>query len=232
MKIKKCNKCKEIKSIEDFHKVKGGKYGVRGYCKECTRKQNKKYWKNNKERLKKRHREQQREYYKKNIKKIKEYKREYYKNNVEKIKERVSIWAKNNTEKIRKAKAIWIKNNPEKIKEINKRKYGRRKLNSTIYLSSIISRSINHSLKNGKTDYHWESLVNYTLQDLIIHLESLFKPGMSWSNYGKDGWEIDHKKPISSFNFSSYEDKEFKKCWDLNNLQPLWAEENIRKGKK
>jgi len=59
------------------------------------------------------------------------------------------------------------------------------------------------------------------------HLEKQFKDGMTWDNYGD--WHIDHIRPISSFNFKSYEDKEFKECWDLNNLQPLWAEENIRK---
>ena len=55
---------------------------------------------------------------------------------------------------------------------------------------------------------------------------------MSWDNYGRNGWEIDHIKPISSFNFNSYKDKEFKECWSLENLQPLWAEENIRKSNK
>ena len=33
-----------------------------------------------------------------------------------------------------------------------------------------------------------------------------------------------------SFNFISAEDEEFKQCWSLSNLQPLWAADNIRKG--
>jgi len=64
----------------------------------------------------------------------------------------------------------------------------------------------------------------------MFHLERLFRPGMNWQNMGK--WHIDHIYPVSSFNFSSYEDKEFKECWDLKNLQPLWAEENINKSNK
>ena len=56
--------------------------------------------------------------------------------------------------------------------------------------------------------------------------------GMNWNNYGKNGWEIDHIKPISSFNFKSYEDKSFRKCWELVNLQPLWASENRFKSNK
>ena len=32
---KKCTKCGETKSLEEYHKQKGGKYGRRGRCKEC-----------------------------------------------------------------------------------------------------------------------------------------------------------------------------------------------------
>lgn len=62
------------------------------------------------------------------------------------------------------------------------------------------------------------------------HLEEQFKSGMNWDNYGK--WHVDHIKPISLFVFTSYEDEEFQKCWALENLQPLWAEENLKKGVK
>jgi hypothetical protein len=53
---------------------------------------------------------------------------------------------------------------------------------------------------------------------------------MTWMNYGE--WHIDHILPIDSFNFQSYEDYQFKECWSLENLQPLWAIDNIRKGNK
>lgn len=43
---------------------------------------------------------------------------------------------------------------------------------------------------------------------------------MSWNNYG-DYWEIDHIIPINTFNFNSYEDREFQVCWSLANLRPL-----------
>lgn len=46
------------------------------------------------------------------------------------------------------------------------------------------------------------------------------------------GWHIDHKLPVASFNFDSPEHLDFKKCWALENLQPLWAKENISKGAK
>ena len=77
---------------------------------------------------------------------------------------------------------------------------------------------------------HWEDLVGYNLDKLIQRLEVNFKPGMSWDNYGE--WHIDHKKPQSLFKFKSSEDKGFKHCWMLCNLQPLWAKENLVKNNR
>jgi len=53
---------------------------------------------------------------------------------------------------------------------------------------------------------------------------------MTWDNYGK--WHIDHIVPIKVHNFSKVEDEDFKRCWALKNLQPLWGYENISKGAK
>jgi len=78
-----------------------------------------------------------------------------------------------------------------------------------------------------KSNRKWEDLVGYNASDLANHLESLFKEGMSFSNYGK--WHIDHIIPVSVFRFTMYSDAEFKICWSLKNLQPLWASENIAK---
>ena len=50
---------------------------------------------------------------------------------------------------------------------------------------------------------------------------------MSWENM--DEWHIDHIIPKSAFNFETYKDMDFKRCWSLSNLQPLWAGENSRK---
>ncbi|GAG78004.1 unnamed protein product, partial [marine sediment metagenome] len=43
---------------------------------------------------------------------------------------------------------------------------------------------------------------------------------------------IDHKIPVSVFNFSKAEHMDFKKCWALKNLQPLWAIDNQTKNAK
>lgn len=109
-------------------------------------------------------------------------------------------------------------------KERTPEETGMRKLNLRI------SALMGYLLKGNKNGCKWESLVNYTLDDLKSHLESKFKDGMTWENIGE--WHIDHIKPRSLFNFSKPEDAEFLECWGINNLQPLWAIENLQKGCK
>lgn len=72
------------------------------------------------------------------------------------------------------------------------------------------------------------SNISYTVVDLMTHLEKRFQPGMNWENYGK--WHIDHIRPCASFDLDKQE--EFDECWKLENLQPLWAYDNISKGSK
>ena len=67
-----------------------------------------------------------------------------------------------------------------------------------------------------------------SIESLISHLESQFKDGMSWDNYGYYGWHIDHIIPLSSV---SSEDEVYKLC-HYTNLQPLWAEDNLKKSNK
>ena len=97
-------------------------------------------------------------------------------------------------------------------------------------VSKNISNRMRESLKGNKQNHHWEDLVKYTLNILKEHLEQQFQDGMSWNNYGE--WHIDHIRPIASFNITDYECDDFKECWSLSNLQPLWAIDNIRKGDK
>jgi hypothetical protein len=69
-------------------------------------------------------------------------------------------------------------------------------------------------------------MLGYTSQDLKSHIESMFVDNMSWENYGD--WHIDHKKPLSRFDVSELPSI----VNSLDNLQPLWAYENLSKGNK
>ena len=139
---------------------------------------------------------------------------------------------KNREQNIKREKE-WRAKNKEKIR-IRRKKYRikEKKLrcnDSKFHLNRNISISINKSLfKKNKNKRHWEALVGYTLKDLRKHIEKQFTEGMFWENYGK--WHIDHEIPISAHNFTKPEHEDFKKCWALSNLQPMWAKENMSKG--
>ena len=122
---------------------------------------------------------------------------------------------------------LWRINNPDKDRLRAKR--NKLKIRSTPKgrLNSRISSLMNSSLKSGKQGSRWEVLAGYTVNDLKKHLEKHFLPGMSWGNISQ--WHIDHIIPISAFNYETPDDLDFKRCWALKNLRPLWAVDNIRK---
>jgi len=105
-----------------------------------------------------------------------------------------------------------------------------KEFNRKYKLSRNLSNSIRASLKGNKNGEHWESIVGWKLKEFKYHMEKQFRPGMDWDNHGE--WHIDHIRPISSFNIIDYNCDDFKECWSLSNLQPLWAEENLRKKDK
>ena len=69
-----------------------------------------------------------------------------------------------------------------------------------------------------------------TIAELKIYLENKFKKGMSWDNWGKQGWHLDHIKPLASFDLTNRED--LLVAVHYTNLQPLWAKENLSKNRK
>jgi len=70
------------------------------------------------------------------------------------------------------------------------------------------------------------ALIGCSPAKLRFYLETLFKPGMSWENYGE--WHIDHIRPCASFDLMDPEQQAI--CFHYTNLQPLWATDNHKKG--
>jgi len=52
------------------------------------------------------------------------------------------------------------------------------------------------------------------MEQMLVHLEKQFKPGMTWDNQGKE-WEIDHIIPFAAFDLSIAENQ-FIVCWYQN----------------
>lgn len=177
--------------------------------------------------------------------KRKEICRRYWLNNKEKALKATRKWQNEHAERCRENKRNWKKRNQDKVKEEYKRwlakdpdvkkemlrRYARdRRKTIKGNLTNRISPLMSRSLKDGKCGKHWEVLVGYTVNDLKEHIEKQFIDGMSWSN--RKDWHIDHIIPISAFNYNTPDDIDFKKCWSLNNLRPLWAVKNISKKNK
>lgn len=158
-----------------------------------------------------------------------EYGKKYYQDNYNEINILAGEYREKNREKERKRISKWHKDNPE-----YRRKYDaeKRKTDPAFRINNNMSRGIHYALKGEKNGMHWETFVDYNLKELMIHLESKFTEGMNWDNYGKGGWVIDHIIAKSKFNITSAECQEFRDCWALNNLQPLWGIRNAEKGDK
>ena len=139
-------------------------------------------------------------------------------------------WAKRNKERLRVKTAKWRKNNRERAKQICIKADRKRRSDPKGKLNFTMSSNIRKALNGQKGRKSWQKLVGYSLSNLKHHLEKQFEEGMSWDNYGE--WHIDHIIPISAFNFYKPEDLDFKKCWALINLQPLWAKDNMTKQAK
>ena len=152
-------------------------------------------------------------------------------NHSDKHKKCKKKWLKENPGKMKEYVKQWREKNPEKFKK-QRSDYWKKKSKNNIHFkiknafSSLIRKRLKSRLssKKGKSTF---SFLLYTIDDLIRHLEKLFTERMTWENYGE--WHIDHIKPDCSFNYKSVEDEEFQKCWALSNLQPLWAEDNMKK---
>jgi hypothetical protein len=236
---KTCKKCLIPKERSDYNISSTNKDRLRGTCKACLKVEHALWNANNVERIRETikkwdtlhpgvraerqkkaikenpapYKNSQKKWYGKNKSKVSAYSREYY--------------AKNKEAKAATSHAWYLRNKEKAIE--NGRKTGA-KLRSTLKgsLNNSMSAAINRSLRQGvKAGRHWEDLVGFSLEQLKKHIEKQFKPGMSWENYGF--WHIDHKVPISVHNYATTEDIDFKNCWRLKNLQPLWAKDNLAK---
>lgn len=150
-----------------------------------------------------------------------EYRQDYYKNNKQILLSKQKIYKDNNKEEIR----IYQKNYRNK----------RRSEDVTFRLSEIIRSNVARVFRyiGTKKELKTYSIVDYTPIELKQHLETLFKDGMTWDNYGSI-WEIDHTIPVNWFikNIDNFVDKHqlCKEANSLKNLTPMFFNDNRIKG--
>lgn len=259
MLTKVCTNCgRELPATTEYFYIrKDNKDGLRNDCKACHNERSRQYRENNKDKLLDYNRkyyiennkqilQKKKEYYEQNKDSILKNTHEYRKNNKGLVVEARKRCYQNNKEVVKRKRVEYYQKNKAVVLEkdkVYKKKYRERyrtyhrKRKKEKYATDLwfnlnekMASGIRISLRVGKRGRHWETLVGFTLDDLIVHLESQFQPGMNWDVFMTGAIHIDHIRPKSSFDFTSPDDPEFKQCWALENLQPLWAVDNLKKG--
>jgi hypothetical protein len=234
MEIKICSKCKEEKGICGFYKNKTRFDGKRPECKMCSNKQSILYNQKNKKKvniIKQKYVDNNKEKVKQTKKdwfdKYPEYKKKYYNKNINNILEKSKKYYNNNRKKIITYNKKYVKINKETINKKNKIKYN---INVLYKLKMSMRNRLNSFLKTKQIKKHNKTfeIIGCVPEYLKEHIENQFIDNMCWGNYGLYGWHIDHIIPLSS---SNTEEEMYKLC-HYTNLQPLWAEDNLRKSNK
>ena len=235
--MKRCYKCGEEKAPCEFSKSKSRKDGLHNRCKTCR----KAHYQANKEKIAERskayrqaNKENRRAYLQANKEKIAEQNKAYRQTNKEKIAEQRRAHYQENKEKITEYQKAYQQANRDKItKRLAANEKKRMATDPAFKMKKRVGKSVYQALKKqGKTKGGSTfSALPYTPQDLVEHLEKQFDEKMNWDNYGTY-WHLDHIYPQSLLPFDNLEHPNFQKCWALDNLQPLEAIENIKKGNR
>lgn len=236
METKKCKHCGIVKDVTNYNKTGKGKW-LQPYCKPCDTIRKRKYVENNKN-------------------KVKEYSSNYYQNNKQQISDnrknaRMQYRIENpiqpkpkkelDKDKKRDYMRNWRLSNKDKLKKYSeihftyskrkeyKKKYQQEQMSKPEYvlLKRLRSR-IYVALKRGVKSETTMSLLGCSIDFFKQYISEMFFKGMSWDNMGE--WHLDHKKPCVLFDLTK--DDEQKKCFHYTNIQPLWSNDNLKKGIK
>ncbi|KKM23460.1 hypothetical protein LCGC14_1614950 [marine sediment metagenome] len=130
----------------------------------------------------------------------------------------------------------YCKDNKEKVKQREKqyrKQYKKRKWTTdpAYRIQCSLRAGIRRIIKTGSKTQALKDYLGCSGQELKQYIESQFKLGMNWDNYGLKGWHIDHRIPIITIK-SEDDIAQLKIVCHYTNLQPLWAKENQSKGAK
>lgn len=139
---------------------------------------------------------------------------------------------------LQKAYAKRAAENPEKAREYARKSYARnaprklaqqkikRRTDPAFAIHMRVSSSVRSSLGRSRLETSWIKLLDFSAADLHAHIERHFTEGMTWERFMAGEIEIDHIIPVSFFRPKAVDSAEFRMCWNLKNLQPLWRIDN------
>jgi len=170
----------------------------------------------------------------------KEYKKQWYKENRERTLEQRKTHYQKNRERILEQRKKFHQENKKRLnkertqrhqenKEARNEKDKRRRTNDIQFrLTCLLRKRLHHAIKGNYKSGSAVRDLGCSIEFLKEYLESLFQPGMTWDNHGIKGWHIDHIKPLASFDLTDR--KQLLEAVNYTNLQPLWWQDNLKKG--
>jgi len=239
--MKQCVRCLIEKPLDQFGNNKNSKDGKSSYCKECERLRGIEYRNTNRKKVNesaKNWRSNNPENYKKTIEKYLEKNPNMVENErvkvyrqdadyQEKEKQRSREYYKNNLEEMReKNKKYYHKNKKNIIEKNNKWKVNKRKTDGFYRMKLNLRHRLRDYLFGESKGKRTMEIVGLDKKEFKLYIQSKFTEGMSWENYGK--WHLDHIKPLCQ----AKDNNDALLLNHYTNLQPLWAEENLKKNRK
>lgn len=229
--LKRCTKCGNEKpaTSEFFHAYTRSPDGRRSVCRECRAAD---HAANREERLPKR-----REHYQANRERLTANVRAYYAANAD--AQRAAALERHYRNRERRLAQIRAYQQANRDTLLAKKRERERARFRDLY-GKDLEYTLRHRLrallrvtvKLGREGRRLHQVLGYTTAELRAHLELQFTKGMTWEKVLAGEIEIDHIVPVASFNITSFECPEFRACWGLANLRPMWASENRSKGDK
>ena len=152
----------------------------------------------------------------------------YYQKTKDKQIKRRKKHYENNKEKHKQTVYKYRKKHKKRLQAIDRERENERYKNDLNFrLKKVLRSRLRSAIKcNYKSGSSVRDL-GCSIDELKVYIESKFQEGMNWDNWATDGWHIDHIKPLSQFDLTDR--KQFKQAVHYTNLQPLWAEENLKK---
>jgi hypothetical protein len=227
--VKTCTKCKIEKPFTEFYTDNRNKDNLRSSCKKCHNECTKNYREQNKEW----YNQHAKSYYQENKEKSHHRVKKWRQQNGERYKEYnreyAKKWKEQNSQRSRELAKDWYQQNKKKVNERNYQAQKKRRGSDPLFkLRCNLGNRTYKAFRNKKWNKNTKTqeMLGVDYQTAFKHIESRFKKGMSWYNFGE--WHIDHIIPLAS----AKTEKELIELCHYTNLQPLWAEENIKKGDK
>jgi len=145
--------------------------------------------------------------------------------------ESLRMWkeGKKNCPEYKKSRAEYSRRyqiaNPEKVRAYKRKALRNPKNRLRKNMRTRLKELIRSAMTGGTQTTRY--FIGCSTSHLSAHLQSQFKRGMTWENYGTH-WHVDHILPVSSFDHT--DTKQVSQCWHWTNLRPLEAKKNLAKG--